>query len=287
MTVLRELFQKEQAGLTVYSPDCAQSRLWGNLDHAIHEATGFGVVYRQWIIHDINTIMRFYNEGDEEPPPIQDTKAAARRYEDIPAEDLQYGHLVVKLFLSGPALLTIWRGDQAIETLLKLKGATHPAEAPAESIRGRFWCDNAVCNLIHTSDDYMQAERELKVVNLSHLLDEEMTPKPLINPVPPPTSYIAHSGIAVVCDLVKRMFTTTDDVRLPSSGDAKETQQTLVKFLQETATTRPTVADFINAYLAGDLVTVTTMMRQMPVTKWEHFVTQCGVVSRDKWHTGA
>ena len=48
MTLLRELFRDQRAGLTVYSPDFSQIRLWGNLDHAIHEATGFQIVRRRF-----------------------------------------------------------------------------------------------------------------------------------------------------------------------------------------------------------------------------------------------
>lgn len=285
MTSLKQLFEKQQVGFTVYSPDCTQSRLWGNLDHAIHDATGFRVVERHWINHDVNSIARFYS--GEEPPPEQDPVEGAKKYDSIPVEDVKYGHLVVKLFLSGPALLTFWQGDNVVETLLALKGATHPPEAGAETIRGRFWCDNGVCNLIHASDDYAEAERELKSVNLLHLLDREAVSLPLIEPIAAPEHYVAHSGISVVCDLVYRM--TLDRVekkaaKLPPSGDAKETNRALTAYLREANATFPNLALFIDAYLKGDLVTVTGMLKEMPVTRWEQFVVQCGAITRYKWN---
>jgi hypothetical protein len=60
----------------------------------------------------------------------------------------------------------------------------------------------------------------------------------------------------------------------------------LTAHLQETAQEVPesAVGTFIDAYLAGDLVTVTRMMKQMPVTQWEHFVVQCGAITRYKWN---
>lgn len=288
MTTLKALFANGQAGFTVYSPDCAQSRLWGNLDHAIHDTTGFQPVYRQWINHDINSIMRFYSGGDDDAPTEQDPEAAMKKYENIPAEDLKYGHLVVRLFLSGPSLLTVWQGERdMIGALLRLKGATHPAAAAPQSIRGRFWCDNAVCNLLHTSDDLAEAERELRAVHVS--LDREAAPMPLIEPIPAPVSYAAHSGLSVLCDVMNRVLLGEGEklvVDLPTSGDARETHHVLTRVFREAAerSSPSAVSQLINAYLAGEVVTVTRMLKRMPVTKWEHFIIQCGAITRDQWN---
>lgn len=291
MTHLRELFQQGQAGLTVYSPDCAQSRLWGNLDHAIHDASGFQPIFRHWINHDINTISTFYTPRNHPPPPYQDPQEALIRYENIAVEKLQYGHLVVRLFLSGPSLLTIWQGHDVIDTLTSIKGATHPAEAKPESIRGRFWCDNAVGNLIHTSDDPDEALRELEAVNLTPILDKSYPQQPLIKPIQPPIDHIAHSGISTLCAVVNRVAWVDDhqpkiNIRLPQSGDARATHDYLSGILQEIAknTTHTDYAELIPAYLAGDLITVTRLMHTLPLTRWEFFVIQCGAITRDKWN---
>lgn len=293
MPTLRERFEKQQAGFTVYSPDCARSRLWGNLDHAIHQATGFLPVYRHWIRHDFNSVMRFYRASGEEPAVEEDPQEAAQRYANIPAEELHYGHLVMKLFLSGPALLTMWQGENVVPTLLALKGQTHPAEAAPNTIRGRFWCDNAVANLLHTSDDDAEAARELRAINLGYLLDAELIPRPLLDALPPPAGYVAHSGISVVGDLARRLciglgLEAPSGVELPPSGDAKETEQVLAGSLRETARrlSGSEVAALINAYLTGDVVTVSHMMEAMPLTEWEYFIIQCGAITRDKWNAG-
>lgn len=180
MQTLLQLLETDRLGLTVYLPECAQSRLWGNLDHAIHQATGCEPVFRRWIIHDYNSVMRFYTEDGKDIPQTDDPQAAARKYDNLPADELQYGHLVVKLLLMGPSLLTLWRGDNAIAELLTLKGATHPAEAAKSSIRGRFWCDTAVCNLVHTSDTRTEMRRELIAVGLDAVLDQMPTVLSLI-----------------------------------------------------------------------------------------------------------
>ncbi len=292
MTALKQLFEQQQAGFTVYSPDCTQSRLWGNLDQAIHTATGFSPVYRHWINHDINSVMRFYVAPGQEMPPEQDPVEGAKKYDNIPAETLRYGHLMAKLLLSGPSLLTIWQGDQAVETLLALKGVTHPAEAAPDSIRGRFWCDNAICNLLHVSDDYAEAKRELQAIRLTPVLEETRTPLPLLDPIPNPTHYAAHCGISVVCDVVNRMILPLPDVlpldvQLPPGGDAKETDKSLTALLRHKAEDLhgSALATFIEAFLAGDVISVTHGLAQMPVTPWEHFIIQCSAMTRDKWNS--
>jgi nucleoside diphosphate kinase len=292
MTMLKQLLSEEKVGLTVYSPDCIQSRLWGNLDSRISDATGLQVGYRTWIYHDVNSVERFYRADDEDEPANPQTTESpierARKLEDVPAEKLQAGHLVVRLLVSGSSLLTIWHGDNAIQKLLAIKGRTHPAQAEAQTIRGSFWCDNAVCNLIHSSDSAAELERELKAVGLGELLDS--APKMGRLAQVRPQAYPTHSGIVSVCDVVKRVLEISDDAELfeyelPSSGDAHETMQYLTSLLQTAAAKMSghPVAGFIESYLRGDIVAVTAAMKQMPVTKWEHFVIQCGTLSRDRW----
>jgi hypothetical protein len=74
-------------------------------------------------------------------------------------------------------------------------------------------------------------------------------------------------------------------VTLPPSGDARETNQKLTAHLRETARKMPetAMAQFIDSYLAGDVVAVTQSMKSLPLTKWERVVVQCGALTRDKW----
>lgn len=291
MASLKTLFDAQQAGFTVYSPDCTQSRLWGNLDHAIHNTTGFQPIYRRWINHDFNTINRFYLGKDEAEPPEQDPIEGAKKYDNVPLETLQYGHLVGKLFLSGPSLLTIWQGENVIPTLLALKGSTQPPQAGKATIRGSFWCDNGVANLTHASDDVDEALRELRAIRFSHLLDETFAPVPLIDPSPAPSDYAAHSGISVACDVVKRALIGTMEtpkINLPPSGDAHETNTYLTAWLTDVRAQLPPtsseIADFIDAYLAGNVIETSQRLAHLPVTRWEHFIIQCGAITRYTWN---
>jgi hypothetical protein len=130
------------------------------------------------------------------------------------------------------------------------------------------------------------------VLKLEHWLDyeiDETVRAPLIDPVPAEGSYVAHSGIITLCEVVNRVLIATENaaplpVRLPPSGNAKETNQLLTIHLRETAARYPDTAPFINAFLTGDLVTTTDLLKQLPVTRWEHFVIQCGAINRDKWN---
>lgn len=237
----------------------------------------------------INSILRFYHAPDDTPDNEQDPVEAVLKYDNIPAEKLQYGHLMVKLLMMGPSLITIWRGNNVVPTLLSLKGKTQPAEAAVNSIRGGFWCDNGVCNLIHTSDDIGEAERELIALKLEHWLDEEAGQGLSIQPNSVPIAYIAHSGISVVCDVVNRILLASNiepkPIHLPASGNAKETNQQFTLQLRETAAKHSETTPFIDSFLAGDMINLTNMLKSLPVTRWEHFVIQCGAVNRDLWNS--
>lgn len=291
MVRIKELFEQNQIGLTMYSPDALQSRLLGQLDHAIYDHTGFQVVYRQWLQHDYNSIVRFYTPSNEAVPEFKDPNEMARKYAEIPVETLQAGHLVVRHYLSGASLLTLWQGEQALERLSKLKGRTQPAESGADTLRGRFWCDNGVCNLVHVSDNLTEAEHELKTLQLDSIFDQTAEVYPLMEVNPVPMNTIAHSGIIVVCEVVKRVLGSLKAspqfaFELPESGNARETNERLTGLLQRQVDEHlPNyLKEFIQAYLAGDIGQVSHLLKQVPVTAWEGFAIQCGAINRDTWN---
>lgn len=283
---IQQLISQNSASLTVYSPDALQSGLLGHLDHMIHEQKGLVPIFRQWIYHDVASITRFYGgEVTEETynKTIQD-------YDNIPLENVQYGHFVVKLFITGASLLTIWQGDNAIENLLAVKGKTHPAESSPDTVRGGLWCDNSVCNLLHCSDKQDEVLREIEALQLNDLLDNMPTQKSLIPKRTVSSGYIAHSSIVIALHAINRwLFTqpnpTAIDIHLPKSGDARETMQSLSALLKKCASSYPStiISDFADAYFESDLVAITPLLRQLPLTTWEQFVMQCGTLTRKQW----
>lgn len=75
-------------------------------------------------------------------------------------------------------------------------------------------------------------------------------------------------------------------VELPKSGNAWETQVLFSTVLRDIATQQTLdslIAQFIEAYLGGDLVAVMAQFSQLPLTPWESFVIQCGTLGRDQW----
>ena len=61
---------------------------------------------------------------------------------------------------SGPVVAMVWQGDDCVTLVRKITGATNPAEAAPGTIRGDFCC-NTSHNIIHASDSYESAEREI------------------------------------------------------------------------------------------------------------------------------
>ncbi|MEM8858434.1 MAG: hypothetical protein AAGD96_08940, partial [Chloroflexota bacterium] len=162
-----------------------------------------------------------------------------------------------------------------------------PAAADPKSIRGNFWCDNGGCNLVHSSDDTAEAIRELEALKLSHWLDEPVSQLSLMGPRLDPIDYVPHSGIAIVCDIVKRALSAAHDpisaVRLPVSGNAVETNHVLTQHLEQVAAEFSAVAPLLNAFLHGDVIATSNLLNSMPVTDWERLVIQCGAINRGYW----
>ena len=285
MALKRDIFQNK-VGLSIYSPDATQSQLWGHLDHLIHNTTGLSPSYRQWIYHDVPSIMRFY--GGE---VTEETRKRTRHdYEQIPVETLQYGHLVVKLFIMGASLLTIWQGNNAIEQLLKVKGKTHPADSAQATVRGGLWCDNSVCNLMHSSDNPDELMRELEALGIDHILDRKMQTLDLIPKQSLASNYRAHASIIIALHTVNRYLMTIKAsspiiFKVSDSGDAKTTMQILSPLLQASAADHPNtiIADFVDAYFEGDIVRMNPLLQRLPMTTWERFVMQCGTLTRKQW----
>jgi nucleoside diphosphate kinase len=296
---IQTLFDSNQAGMTVYMPDCIRSHLAGHLDHAIQERTGFVPVYRQWIQHDYNSVMRFYTAPVVDVPQSDNPAEAARKYDNIPPDKLQPGHLLPRLLLSGPALLTIWKGDNAIAKLLSLKGATHPAEAKTDTLRGNFWCDNPVCNLLHTSDHTEDALRELDAIQSTPILDSSPQPLPLLpTQAPVQPNSIAHSAMLTLSSVIERMLYTRVDApahpihrKLPESGNAHATRRMMLDWFAGAVDYLKNrdndITSLIEAFLSGDIVAVTRLCADMPVTQWELFVIQCGALSQEAWQTAS
>lgn len=75
------------------------------------------------------------------------------------AERPFYNDLVAYM-TSGPVVVQVLEGEDAIATNRKLMGATNPAEADAGTIRADF-AESVEANAVHGSDSPASAEREI------------------------------------------------------------------------------------------------------------------------------
>lgn len=67
---------------------------------------------------------------------------------------------LVQFMTSGPVLLMVLEGDNAVAMNREIMGATDPAKAAAGTIRKDF-ADNIEANAVHGSDSPKSAEREI------------------------------------------------------------------------------------------------------------------------------
>jgi nucleoside-diphosphate kinase len=79
---------------------------------------------------------------------------------------------LIEYWTSGPVVIMVWQGHQAVKIVRDLAGPTTPTQAPPGTIRGDFSFDSQILanvqgrvvmrNLIHVSSDLKEAEREMK-----------------------------------------------------------------------------------------------------------------------------
>jgi nucleoside-diphosphate kinase len=67
---------------------------------------------------------------------------------------------LVEFMISGPVVIMVLEGDDAIKRNREIMGATDPAEAQAGTIRAR-WADSKQNNIVHGSDSEESARFEI------------------------------------------------------------------------------------------------------------------------------
>lgn len=77
-------------------------------------------------------------------------------------KDKDFFEGLIKFSTSGPVILMILEGENAVEKVRKMVGATNPENAAMGTIRGMFG-SGIPDNVIHASDSVESAKRELKL----------------------------------------------------------------------------------------------------------------------------
>jgi len=90
---------------------------------------------------------------------IQLSQADAEAFYSVHSERPFFSELV-EFMISGPVVVTVLEGENAMATNRDLMGATNPKEAEAGTIRADF-ADNIDANAVHGSDSVENAVNEI------------------------------------------------------------------------------------------------------------------------------
>jgi nucleoside-diphosphate kinase len=130
---------EQQYTLSILKPDVLARNITGKINAKI-ESSGLKIVAQKMKILTESEAELFYAEHKERP---------------------FFGSLV-QTMTSGPVVLQVLKGNDAIALYRKIMGATNPANAEAGTIRAEFAVDIEK-NSVHGSDSVESAAREISI----------------------------------------------------------------------------------------------------------------------------
>jgi nucleoside diphosphate kinase len=268
-----DAFSSGKATLLVLLPDAVESRLIGPIERWIRDQTSCVPIARH--------AFRFTGEALE------------RFYPGLAARIPEHWGLLCSVFSAGPSLATLWFGEKASELIPALKGETHPARCPASTLRGRFWCDNTIANLVHASDDRDEAVRELAVLRslAPAVFQGPVSTRGLAPYSDPGPAAPRHSGILTLCSLVAQLRSNRGvpfrELDLPAGGEARETMDAAESWLaQALASDSTAISRTIQSYVDGTAEAselVAALRSALHVGSWQELMLRCGLASRPGW----
>lgn len=125
--------------LVLIKPDAVKRKLMGEIISVYEKSTLH--IKSMKIIKATNEIAKEHYEEHKEKP---------------------FFHELIDYITSGEMCALIIEGDNAVEEVRKLNGATDPKEADPSSIRGKYALSKSE-NCVHASDSIESAEREIKI----------------------------------------------------------------------------------------------------------------------------
>lgn len=168
---------KHERSFVIVKPDGVQRGLVGEILRRF-ERSGLKLVHLELTLLDEKKLWEHYGKDDawferKGAGIAKDREAAGLPVEKEP---LEYGKDIIRALVgfmtSGPVVVMVWEGNQAVAVVKKLVGGTEPATSDVGTIRGDLTVDSyaiaavddrAVRNLIHCSDAPEEAEREIKL----------------------------------------------------------------------------------------------------------------------------
>ena len=159
----------------IIKPDGIQRSLIGEIIRRI-ERTGLKFTAMKLVVLDEDKLWKHYNKNDEWFEKKGGNIAKEIEAKGLPVEKpaIEYGkdilrHLVA-FMTSGPVIVMIVEGNQAVGIVRKIVGGTEPLSSDIGTIRGDLTIDSyalsgidgrAVRNLVHCSESPEEAEREI------------------------------------------------------------------------------------------------------------------------------
>ena len=125
--------------LVLLKPDAIEKKLMGRII-TIYESKGLHISSLKIIKPSIEIAKKHYYEHKDKP----------------------FFKNLVGFITRGEVCALIIEGDNVINIVRKINGATDPLEADMGSIRGRFAKSKSE-NIVHSSDSVESAEREIKI----------------------------------------------------------------------------------------------------------------------------
>lgn len=166
---------KTQRTFVIIKPDGVQRGLVGEIIKRF-ERTGLKLSALKLTVLDSDRIWKHYNKDDawfiKKGTKIAEDRAAAGLSSE--KDPLEYGKDIIRalerFMTSGPVVMMVWEGNEAVNVVKKIVGETEPATSDVGTIRGDLTIDSyniaaiddrAVRNLIHCSDEPDNAEFEI------------------------------------------------------------------------------------------------------------------------------
>jgi nucleoside-diphosphate kinase len=138
MTQSKEFMMSIQRTFSIIKPDATARNITGKVNAKIEES-GLRIVAQKRLLLTKEQASGFYAVHKDRP-----------FYSDL-----------VKFMMSGPVIVQVLEGENAIAAYRKVMGATNPAEADPGTIRAEF-AQSIDANTVHGSDAPETASEEIK-----------------------------------------------------------------------------------------------------------------------------
>ncbi|QQS20901.1 MAG: nucleoside-diphosphate kinase [Candidatus Moraniibacteriota bacterium] len=172
------MIRKERT-LAIMKPDAVQRSLIGEILRR-YERSGLKLVAMKMLIPTPEMATEHYMVGGEEWLENVGKKAAAayeKKGQQSPFKTFRENGMAIlqsnaKYLSSGPVILMVWEGNQAVGIVRKITGGTEPLSSDVGTIRGDLTVDSyqladvdsrSIRNLIHASGDPGEAEKEILI----------------------------------------------------------------------------------------------------------------------------